>query len=76
MLKTILALVEIGLTIITFLLVLNLTTSMMYYYQQSTETMTRMMDRLQNTLPTNYSNPYSNVPENLMPGFDALLPRS
>ncbi len=69
MIKIILALIELGLAILSFLLVLNLTTSMMYYYQQSTGSMIHMMNTLEDTLPTNYTSPYENLPNNLMPGF-------
>ena len=67
--KTILAIVEIVLAIVTFLLVLNLTTSVMAYYQQSTESMIHMMDRLEENIPTNYTNPYDAIPDGLIPGL-------
>lgn len=67
--KTILMLVEIGLTILIFLLVLNMTTSMMAYYQQSTAYLIHTMDKLEESIPTNYTNPYDVIPENLIQGL-------
>jgi len=66
MIKIILVLIELGLAVLSFLLVLNLTTSMMYYYQQSTGSMIHMMNTLEDALPTNYTSPYENVPNNFM----------
>lgn len=67
--KTIVALIEIGLMIIMFLLILNLTSSVMAYYQQSTAYLIHTMDRLEESIPTNYTNPYDAIPEDLVPGL-------
>ena len=57
-----LTIIEIGLTILTFLLAFDMIRSLDAYYQRSTDSMFHMMDTLENTLPTNYTNPYDGMP--------------
>lgn len=57
-----LTIVEIGLTIMIFLLAFYMIRSVDAYYQSSTESMLHMMNTLEDTLPTNYENPYGNTP--------------
>jgi hypothetical protein len=64
MMKAILSLIELALVVLMFILVLNMTTSVMYSYQQSTDSMIHMMNTLEDTLPTNYTNPYGSMPSN------------
>ena len=53
-----LTIIEIGLTILIFLLAFYMIRSVDAYYQMSTESMLHMMNTLEDTLPTNYANPY------------------
>jgi hypothetical protein len=53
-----LTIIEIGLTILIFLLSFYMIRSVDAYYQMSTESMLHMMNTLEDTLPTNYANPY------------------
>jgi hypothetical protein len=64
-----LTIIEIGLTILIFLLAFDMIRSVDAYYQKSTESMLHMMNTLEDTLPTNYTNPYGNAPTSLIPGF-------
>ncbi len=60
-----LTIIEIGLTILIFLLAFDMIRSVDAYYQRSTESMLHMMNMLEDTLPTNYANPYDSMPNDL-----------
>lgn len=64
MMKAVLSLIELALIALTFILVLNMTMSVISYYQQSTDSMIHMMNTLEDTLPTNYTDPYGSMPSN------------
>jgi ABC-type transport system involved in multi-copper enzyme maturation permease subunit len=64
MMKAVLSLIELALIALTFILVLNMTMSVISYYQQSTGSMIHMMNTLEGTLPTNYTDPYGSMPSN------------
>jgi hypothetical protein len=64
-----LTIIEIGLTIMIFLLAFYMIRSVDAYYQMSTESMLHMMNTLEDTLPTNYTDSYGNAPTSLMHGL-------
>jgi len=63
MIKTVILLIELVLTIVSFLLILNMTTYAMYSYQQAQDTAYQTIDQFQQ----NTTSVYGNVPTAYMP---------